>query len=91
MTKREINLTRAVLAHLHEQDYEPVSEIQIHAALIVSPLVEHPKPSVAELTAVLRHADAEKWVVGVPGRFQKQMRWSLTDTGEAARLALNHE
>ena len=91
MTKREINHTQAVLAHLHEQDYEPVSEIQIHAALFASPLVPHPKPSVAELAAVLRHADAEKWVAGFPGRFQNQMRWTLTDAGEAARLALLNE
>lgn len=89
MTARELNITKAALDYLHEQEYVPVTEIQIHAALIASPLVELPKPSAGELTSVLRNADAEKWIAGVPGRFKKQMRWIITETGEGARISLN--
>ena len=89
MTTRELNITKAVLDHLHEQEYVPVTEIQIHAAVVASPLVEQPRASVAELASVLRSCETEKWIAGTPGRFKKQMRWIITDVGEGARISLN--
>lgn len=89
MTARELTITKAVLNYLHELDYAQASSVQIQLAVNTSPLVAVPKPSVAELDCVLRHCDVERWIAGVPGRFNKQMRWNITEAGEAARVALN--
>jgi hypothetical protein len=88
MTARELTITKAVLEFLHEQDYAQKTPIEIHAAVNASPGIADPKPSVEELDTVLRNANTEGWISGVPGRFKKTMRWSITQAGEGARLEM---
>ena len=83
MTQREIKLTRAVLDYLHAADRGQRTEIQIHAGAFET--FDEVAPSTAELTAVLKNCDAEKWIVGVPTRF-RVMKWNITDAGESVRL-----
>lgn len=89
MTLRELQITKAILNFLHTLDYAQASEVQIHAAVNVDPAINFPKPSVAELGAALKNCDAEKWILGVPARFTRTMRWNITEEGEAARLEMD--
>ena len=84
MTAREIQLTKALLDVLHNLDGQQAGEIALHAEVnLTQPC------SATEFAAVLKLADAKKWITGVPARFTGKMKYNLNDAGEAARLELN--
>ena len=87
MTSRELNITKAVLDYLHSLDYGQATELQIHTNAF-GETFGNPKPSAAELEAVLKNCDAEKWITGVPSRFKGKMKWNINEAGEAVRLEL---
>lgn len=89
MTTRETIITKAVLNFLHSLEGGQATEVQIHAAIVNDPKFTEPKPSAAELAAVIANLDAEKFITGVPSRFnQRVMKWNINDAGESARLQL---
>jgi hypothetical protein len=87
MTTRELRITKAILDYLHSLDRGQATDLVIHANAFPETF-GYPKPSVAELDFALTHCDTEKWIIGVPARFGKKMKWSINDAGEAARLEM---
>jgi hypothetical protein len=88
MTSREIKITKAVLDYLHLLEFGQATEVQIHADAFGEKFGT-PQPSAGELTAVLNECDAQRWINGVPSKFNKRvMKWNITDAGEAARLEM---
>lgn len=90
MTTRELTITKAVLDFLHSLEGGQATEIEIHAAINQAPQIRSgPLPSAAELEAVIRNLDADKFITGVAARFNRRvMKWNINDAGEAARLEL---
>ncbi len=87
MTNRERNIIKAILQYLHDADYGQRVETQIHAGAFKA--FDETLPSVNELTMCLRLANAMQFIRGVPSRFERGMKWNLTDAGEAALQELN--
>lgn len=89
MTTRELQITRSVLNFLHTLEGGQATEIQIHQAVATDPEFEEAKPSAAEIAVVMQSLDSQKFIIGVPTRFNKRvMKWNINDAGEAARLEM---
>ena len=86
MTTRELTITKAVLDYLHSLDGGQADELIIHRDVARA---TNPPPSAGELRAVLAHCDARHWIIGVPAKFTRAMKWNINDAGEAVRLELN--
>jgi hypothetical protein len=81
MTKREIQITQALLDVLHETDGAQLGEITLHREVTL--IVEC---SATEFAAVLKQCDTRKWLTAVPARTTGTMKYNINDAGEAARL-----
>lgn len=90
MTTRELKITKGILDFLHGLDGGQATETQIHQGIIATWSPAEAKPSAGELAAALNNCDAEKWIVGVPSRFNARvMKWCIADEGELARQQMN--
>lgn len=84
MTARERFIARKILDVLHAEDGGQLTASQIHSNL--GGLVAC---SAAELDGTMMLLDAEKFINGVPTRFNpKCLKFNITDAGEGARLQL---
>lgn len=84
MTRRQIQLARAVLDYLASLDGGQANDIRIHAA--VNEELGGYTP-LSEFNEVLELADRAGWIITVKTEF-KGVKRSLTDLGEAKRRAM---
>lgn len=84
MTAREKFIGKKVLDALHEMEGAQLTTSQIHeriGGMIVC--------SATELDSIVAILDAQKFITGVPTRFNRNvMKWNINDAGEAARLEM---
>jgi hypothetical protein len=82
MTARETQIAKRILDFLHEQDSHQVHRITLHAEIGGLPTC-----SSAELDEVLARLDTERYVIGIKTKFKGTL-WSISEAGEAARMAM---
>lgn len=88
MTTREVEISRALLQALHEQDRAQLSETQLHCGVNVCLSARgRIAATLGEFNAALQIADKSGWVTGVAGRFMGR-KWNINDAGEAALLEM---
>jgi hypothetical protein len=89
MNEREQRITKAVLGFLDQLDGGQAVESLMHAeSQTALRNAGQPGPSLAEFDQVLRHCDREGWIIGVPAKVTRQMKWCLSDAGRAALTEL---
>jgi hypothetical protein len=84
MTKREIQITKALLEVLHGLDGGQLNEIILHAEVN---LRISPTATLSEFNASLVVADSHGWLIGVNSEFSGRL-WNLSDKGESARMRM---
>ena len=85
LTAREQEIARAILDALHSLSGGQMSEGLLHGAANLK-LAE--RATLAEFNEALRLCDESGWLLGVRSRTTGQVKWCISDAGEAARLEL---
>jgi hypothetical protein len=84
MTTREREISKAILAALHDQDRGQLSETQLHCTVNLK-LQDAGRVAVTlgEFNGALNLCDKQGLVTGVAARFGGR-KWNISDAGEAA-------
>jgi hypothetical protein len=89
MNERELSILKALLTFLDGLQGGQVVEPIMHASVQTSLRNQgEMAPSLAEFNRAVLDCDRRGWIIGVPSRVTKQMKWSLSDEGRAALVEL---
>lgn len=87
MNARDRQIIKAALDALHEREGQ-ISDVPLHAEI---KLRVSPPPMLGEYETAMNLADAMRLVIGVPAKFGKGRRWTITAEGSAARIEMDRE